>query len=92
MEELLRQLNNLKRVFFAVAEVGFAFVALIVLAYILLGADAGPFALSVISNLSLLIDAVGQQTLIAVAIVFAFAGWFNRRSLRRSHSQGRNSG
>jgi hypothetical protein len=87
MDEFLRQLTNVKRVIFAVAEIGFALVALIVLAYILLGADAGPFVVSVITNLSLLIDAVGTQTLIAVAIVFAFGSWMQRgaRRLRGRH-------
>lgn len=87
MDELLRHLDNVKRIFFAVAEAGFAFVALIVLAYILLGADAGPFVVSVIANLSLLIDAVGTQTLIAIAIVFAFGGWLTRRTIRRTRGR-----
>lgn len=82
MEELLRHMNSVKRLFLAVCETGFALVALIVLAYVLLGADAGPYAVSVISNLSLLIDAVGQQTLIAIAMIFAFASWLKRGTRR----------
>lgn len=71
MSELLGYLGMIKRLSLAVAEAGYAIVALIVLVYLLLGADAGPYVVSVITNLALLIDAVGQQTLIAIAIVFA---------------------
>ncbi|MBS0565776.1 MAG: hypothetical protein JSR87_15280 [Proteobacteria bacterium] len=79
MDEILRHLANLRRIFLGVAEAGFALVALIVLAYILLGAAAGPYVVSVIANLSLLIGAVGSQTLIALAILAAFALWLRQR-------------
>lgn len=78
-DDLMRQLTNVRRLFMAVAEAGFALTALIVLLYILLGADAGPFVLGVIANLTLLVDAVGTQTLVAIAIVVAGAGWLTRR-------------
>lgn len=73
MDALLRHLADVRRLFVAVSQAGFALVALIVLLYLLLGADAGPWVGSVIANLSILIDAVGQQALIAIAIIFAAA-------------------
>ncbi len=73
MDALLRHLADVRRLFVAVSQTGFALVALIVLLYLLLGADAGPWVGSVIANLSILIDAIGQQALIAIAIIFAAA-------------------
>ena len=79
IDEFIRQLGNLRRVMMALAEAGFALTALVVLLYILLGADAGPFVVGVIANLTLLIGAIGTQTLIAIAIVLAATGWLTRR-------------
>jgi hypothetical protein len=73
MDALLRHLADVRRLFIAVAQTGFALIALIVLLYLLLGADAGPWVGSVIANLSILVDAIGQQALIAIAIIFAAA-------------------
>lgn len=73
MDALLRHLADVRRLFVAVSQTGFALVALIVLLYLLLGADAGPWVGSVIANLSILIDAIGQQALIAIAIIIAAA-------------------
>ncbi|MEZ5887103.1 MAG: hypothetical protein R3D56_09505 [Paracoccaceae bacterium] len=79
MNALLDILGMVKRLCLAVAEAGYALVALIILLYLLLGADAGPYVASVMTNLSLLIDAFGQQTLIAIAIVFALGLALRRR-------------
>jgi hypothetical protein len=79
LEEIVRHLTNARRLMLAVAGAGFALVALLVLLYILLGAGAGPFAVGVVANLTLLIGAVGPQTLVAVAIVLAAAAWLTRR-------------
>ena len=73
MDALLRHLADVRRLFIAVSQTGFALIALIVLLYLLLGADAGPWVGSVIANLSILVDAIGQQALIAIAIIFAAA-------------------
>ncbi len=79
MATILRYLATVKQMFVTVSETGFALVGLIVLLYLLLGADAGPYVTSVIANLSLLIDAVGQQTLIAIAIIYAILQALKRR-------------
>ncbi len=57
--------------FLRLTQAGFVFVAFIVLIYILLGADAGPYVGSVIANLTGLIAAVGPQALVGIAIVLA---------------------
>ena len=80
MDAILRHLADVRRLFITVAQTGFALFALIVLLYLLLGADAGPWVGSVIANLSILIDAIGQQALIAIAIIFAAALIWSGRS------------
>ncbi len=66
-----RGLASVTGLFLRITEAGFVFVAFVVLVYILLGADAGPYVGSVVSNLTGLIAAVGPQALIGVAIVLA---------------------
>ena len=64
-------LASVTGLFVKVIEAGFALVGFIVLVYILLGADSGPYVGSVIANLSGLIAAVGPQAVVGVAIVLA---------------------
>lgn len=80
MEQLLTYLSRVRRLFAAVTETGFMLVAFIVLIYLLLGADSGPFVVSVITNITVLIGAIGGQTLIAIAIVFGLALAIRRKS------------
>ena len=68
---LARNLDAVKGLFLRLTEAGFVFVAFIVLIYILLGADAGPYVASVIGNLTGLIAAIGPQSLVGIAIVLA---------------------
>ena len=68
-----------KGLFLRLTEAGFVFVAFIVLIYILLGADAGPYVGSVIANLTGLIAAVGSQALVGIAIVLALLHLARRR-------------
>ena len=57
--------------FLRLTALGFVFVGFIVLIHILLGADAGPYVGSVIANLTGLVQAIGPQSLVGVAIVLA---------------------
>ena len=68
---LTRTLASATSLFLRVTEAGFAFVGFIVLVYILLGADAGPYVSSVIANLMALIAAATPQALVGIAIVLA---------------------
>jgi len=80
MDKLLEGLRQIRLVFLAVTETGLALVALIVTVYLLLGADSGTFVLSVMANLSLLVDAVSPQAIIAVAIVVGFISFLRSKS------------
>ena len=66
-----RALNSAKELFLRLTEAGFVFVGFIVLVYILLGADSGPYVGSVIANLTALVAAVTPQALVGIAIVLA---------------------
>ena len=80
MDKLLEGLRQIRLVFLAVTETGLALVALIVTVYLLLGADSGTFVLSVMANLSLLVDAVSPQAIVAVAIVVGFISFLRSKS------------
>jgi hypothetical protein len=66
-----RTLATVTGLFLRLTEAGFVLVGFIVLIYILLGADAGPYVGSVIANLTALIAAIGPQSLVGIAIVLA---------------------
>ena len=66
-----RGLAMMTGLFLRITEAGFVFVAFIVLIYILLGADSGGYVISVVSNLTGLIGAIGSQALVGIAIVLA---------------------
>jgi hypothetical protein len=63
-------MNAMLVLIYKVAEIALVFVGLIVLIYLLLGKDSGDYTIEVMTNLSLLINAVGSQTLVALAIIF----------------------
>jgi hypothetical protein len=69
MDRIQSALSRLQALFLKAAEVMAVLVALIVLVYILLGEDSGPYVTEVVTNLSLLIFAITPQTIIAIAIV-----------------------
>lgn len=77
--KLIETLAQARTILMGVVEVLAAFVALIVLVYLLLGADAGGFVLSVVTNLTLLIQAFTPQVLVALALVFGIALLLRRR-------------
>lgn len=66
-----RGLASVTGLFLRITEAGFVIVGIIVLVYILLGADSGSYVLSVVSNLTGLIAAIGPQSLVGIAIVLA---------------------
>lgn len=66
-----RGLASVTGLFLRLTEAGFVIVAFVVLIYILLGADAGPYVGSVVSNLTGLVAAIGPQALVGIAIVLA---------------------
>jgi hypothetical protein len=68
---IARGLASVTGLFLRITEAGFVFVGFIVLVYVLLGADSGSYVLSVVSNLTGLIAAIGPQALVGIAIVLA---------------------
>lgn len=79
MDRIQNALSRLQALFLKAAEVMAVLVALIVLVYILLGEDSGPYVTGVVTNLSLLIFAITPQTLIAVALVICLYIALKRR-------------
>lgn len=71
-------LDRITRLFLRVIEAGAVLVLLIVLVYILLGADAGPYVVSVIGNLQALVAALSPQAVVGVAVVLTL-GWIAKR-------------
>ena len=80
MDRLFEGLRQIRSVFLAVAETGLALVSLIVIVYLLLGAEAGPYVLSVMANISLLVDAVSPQAIIALGIVVGFVSYLRTKT------------
>jgi hypothetical protein len=77
---LSRLLASFTGLFLRLVEAGLIFVAFIVLIYILLGADSGSYVISVVSNLTGLIGAIGPQALVGIALVLALVYLVKRRA------------
>tara|TARA_B100001059_G_C17800461_1_gene565845 strand:+ start:855 stop:1097 length:243 start_codon:yes stop_codon:yes gene_type:complete len=69
VDNLSRRLAALQKIMINVTKTGFSLVGLIILVYLLLGEDSGPYVVSVITNISLFVSAVTSQALIAFVIV-----------------------
>ncbi len=69
MPSFIEQLSTVRNVLFRIAEIGSAFVGVIVIFYLLLGEDSSPYVSSVIANLAYLIEKISPQALIALALV-----------------------
>jgi Na+(H+)/acetate symporter ActP len=80
MENFLRGVNSLRSIFIKVTETGFALVGFIVLVYLLLGEDSGPYVISVIANITLLIGAITPQALVGIAVTLALVHLIRRKS------------
>lgn len=69
MDDITTMLARLRDLFLRVGETGLALVALILLTYLLLGEDAGPYVISVVTNVSLLVSALSAQAVVAVILI-----------------------
>tara|TARA_B100001175_G_C18995728_1_gene396515 strand:+ start:45 stop:287 length:243 start_codon:yes stop_codon:yes gene_type:complete len=69
VDNLSRRLAALQNIIISVTKTGLSLVGLIILVYLLLGEDSGPYVVSVITNISLFVSAVTSQALIAFVIV-----------------------
>jgi len=78
VEKVLNWLSWLITLCMKVVEAGFVLVLLSVLLYILLGADAGLYVVSIVINVKMLIYALTPQAVVGIAIVLTL-GWIAKR-------------
>lgn len=79
MQKVLEMIATAKTLLQKVTEAGFVFVAFIVLIYLLLGGKSGDFVISVISNISLIVNILTPNVLIGVALVLFMVNLVQRR-------------
>lgn len=75
MENFVRSLAFLKLLVIQVTEAGFALIAFMILIYLLLGENSGAFVISVMANISIMVDMLSPEALIGVAMVLLL-GYF----------------
>jgi len=72
--------KKITALFWTASEAGLALISLILVVYLLFGGDSGTFTMSVVSNLSLLIEALTPQAIVSVAIIFVAYAWMRRKN------------
>ena len=80
MQKILDALQSVKTVLLKVAETGLVLVGFIVIVYLLLGEDAGPYVISVITNISLFMSAVSSEAILGVAIIGALIFFLRKKT------------
>jgi len=80
MDRFSDLLKKITALFMTVSQTGLALISLMLVIYLLLGGDSGTFILSVVSNLSALVEALTPQAFISVAIVFVAYAWLKRKN------------
>ena len=80
MQKILNALQATKIVLLRVAETGLVLVGFIVIVYLLLGEDSGPYVISVIANLSLFVSAVSSEAILGVAILAALVLFLRKKT------------
>ena len=78
MDRFSGLLKKITALFMTVSQTGLALISLMLVIYLLLGGDSGLFILSVVDNLSSLVEALTPQALVSVAIVFVAYVWMRR--------------
>lgn len=71
MDKFSDFLSSVQRAFRQVTETGFVFLGFVVLVYLLLGEQSGGFVLSVIANISVMVNVLTPQALGAVGLGLA---------------------
>ncbi|MGR3837792.1 MAG: hypothetical protein ACU0A2_05515 [Cognatishimia sp.] len=71
MDKFSDFLSSVQRAFRQVTETGFVFLGFVVLVYLLLGEQSGGFVLSVIANISVMVNVLTPQVLGAVGLGLA---------------------
>jgi hypothetical protein len=78
MDRFSDLLRKIAALFITASQAGLAIVSLALVVYLLLGGSSGSFILSVVNNLSLLIEMMTPQALVSVAIVFVAYVWMRK--------------
>lgn len=79
MDKLTEALARIRALFVLVAETGLALVGVILVLYLLLGGESGDFVISVVANVSLLVDAISAQAIVTFALVVAIVAMIRNR-------------
>ena len=80
MDRISDLFKMITALFWTASEAGLALISLILVVYLLLGGDSGIFTLSVVNNLSALIEALTPQAIVSVAIIFVAYAWMRRKN------------
>ena len=80
MHKILSAFQSVKMVLLRVAETGLALIGFIVIVYLLLGEDSGPYVISVITNISLFMSAVSSEAILGIAIIAALVLFLRKKS------------
>lgn len=80
MNKFLGALQSIKTMMLRVAETGLALVGFIVIVYLLLGEDSGPYVISVVTNLALFVSAVTSEAILGIAIIAALVLFLRKKS------------
>ncbi len=72
MKRLNQAFVSINELFFKVIKLGTLLLGLIILIYLLMGESSGPYVVSVIENIGILVSAITSQALIAIIIVAGF--------------------
>lgn len=79
MEAFTALFGTLKTLFRQITETGFVFIGFIVLVYLLLGEHSGDFVISVIANISIMVNIITPQVLSALGLGVALLYVVKRR-------------
>lgn len=69
MESAIKALKKLRGLFLIVAETGLTLVGVALVLYLLMGENSGEYVLSVVTNVSLLVDAISPQAIVSLALI-----------------------
>lgn len=80
MQKILNAFQSVKVVLLRIAETGIALVGFIVVVYLLLGEDSGPYVISVITNISLFMSAVSSEAILGMVIIAALILFLRKKT------------
>ncbi len=79
MDRLLTGIEAFRAMFIRVTELGFVLIGFVVLVYLLLGEDSGDFVISVIANISVMVNVLTPNVLIGLALVLVLGNLLRQK-------------